>query len=223
MATSPRRRAADKSAPAADTAAAANVKPMGVGADGVALPVVSLEMIQAATAAGSFVYLSPEAVLHFGVSIETNPAMQQNDYIAARAAATAVQPNQPQETNPVTETTQTAAAQTTTAAATTFEIVENFQMPTARKPGNGNTKYPFDALNVGAAFFVPAGTVKSLASTVASANARYAEVLKQPDGSAVTRTNRKGKTVEATQQLRTFQVRAGDKNGVAGAYVGRIK
>lgn len=226
MATAPRRRAADKTA----STPAANAKPQGFDAAGSPLATVTLEMIVAATAADSFIYLSPESVLHFGASVLTNEAFKMNDYIAARST----QPATTESTNPVTQTqtltaadvgTTSAAALTAaalTAVASSFEIVENFTMPTTKRPGNGNTKYPFDALSVGAAFFVPAGTVKSLASTVASANARYAEVVKHPDGSPVMRTNRKNKSVEQTKQIRMFQVRAGERNGVKGAYVGRI-
>lgn len=222
MATAPRRRAADKTVPASAPVA---TKPQGFDAAGVALPVVTLEMIAAATAADSFIYLSPESVVHFGASVLTNEAFKMNDYIAARST----QPATTESTNPVTQTqTLTAAdvgtvsAAALTGVASSFEIVENFTMPTTKRPGNGNTKYPFDALSIGAAFFVPAGTVKSLASTVASANARYAEVVRHPDGSPVMRTNRKQKSVEQTKQLRMFQVRAGERNGVKGAYVGRI-
>lgn len=217
MATAPRRRAADKTASTPAAAPAANAKPQGFDAAGSPLATVTLEMIVAATAADSFIYLSPESVLHFGASVLTNEAFKMNDYIAARSTQT----TQPESTNTVTEQTQTAAT-TAPAVASSFEIVENFTMPTTKRPGNGNTKYPFDALSVGAAFFVPAGTVKSLASTVASANARYAEVVKHPDGSPVMRTNRKNKSVEQTKQIRMFQVRAGERNGVKGAYVGRI-
>jgi hypothetical protein len=226
MATSQRRRASDKTAdksPAASTETQA--APQGFTQAGEPLASVTLEMIAAATAAGSFLYLSPAVREQFGASVETNESMMMNDYVAARSAENVVQStssatNQTAEPNMTATQTQTAPATKTNP---TFEIEENFAMPTAKRPGNGNTKYPFDALNEGAAFFVPGGSVKSLASTVASANARYAEVVKHPDGTPVMRTNRKGKPVEQTKQLRQFQVRAGEKNGVAGAYVGRLK
>lgn len=62
-------------------------------------------------------------------------------------------------------------------------VIEDY-VPTAqaRRGGRGNTIYPFDSLNVNQSFHVPAtaenpNPAKSLASTVSSATARYAEVI----------------------------------------------
>lgn len=223
--TTPRRRAVDKTARATDTAPVSITKPDGIDASGNAIAIVTIERIAEATSQGSFVYLSPEVVEKFGVSVETNPAMMHNDYIAARATGVATEQTttttETQETNTVTEqATQTA----TIVAPTSFEVFADFQMPAGRKPGNGNTKYPFDSLEIGGAFFVPGGTVKTLASTVASANTRYAELLTHPDGSPVMRTNRKQNEVQAVKLTRMFQVRSGKhpKTGVDGAFIGRI-
>lgn len=222
MATSKTRRATDKAPAAEQTPATA--RPEGFTANHEPLTTVTLDAIAAATVAGSYVYLSPEAVTKFGVSVETNASMVFNDYVAARAsenvAQSAASTNQPESNVTDTNTaTQTAA---TSSPAANFEIVKGFQMPTPTRAGNGNTKYPFDKLEIGDAFFVTGGTVKSLASTVASANARYAEELKHPDGSTVMRENRKGNQVPATKQLRMFMVRAGVKGSDKGAWIGRI-
>jgi hypothetical protein len=229
MATAPRRRAADKNTRATDVAP--DAKPQGFTAEGNPVLIVTLERIQEATISGSFVYLAPEQVEIFGISVETNPALVHNgDYVAARASASTPQ-------NPVAETGDIAPQETemsevqTQAAETVaekpkanFEVFENFELPKGRKPGNGNTKYPFESLEIGGAFFVPGGSVKALASTVASANARYAEVIKHPDGTPVTRTNRKGNVTNATKLVRKFQVRAGKhpKTGEEGAFIGRV-
>ena len=68
--------------------------------------------------------------------------------------------------------------------------------------------YPFDALNVRQSFFVPntedkPNAAKSLASTVSSATARYAEVVE-----GQFKTNKKGEQVPVTRETRKFVVRS---------------
>jgi len=84
----------------------------------------------------------------------------------------------------------------------TFTIDDNVAIPAVSGRGRVGSVYPFDALNVGQSFFVPKAA-KNLASTVSSANARYAEVVPNE-----TRTNRKGESVPKTKQTRTFIVRS---------------
>lgn len=101
-----------------------------------------------------------------------------------------------------------------------FEIQTGIAIPSTSARA-GSSVYPFEQLPVNGSFFVPAtedkqNPAKSLASTVASANARYSEVIE-----GETRTNRKGDTVPATRQLRQFVVRSVVENDVAGARVWR--
>lgn len=64
-----------------------------------------------------------------------------------------------------------------------YAIIANAKLPESKRRGGGGgapIKYPFDSLDVGASFFVPKSAehenpVKTLGSTVSSANMRYAE------------------------------------------------
>lgn len=110
-------------------------------------------------------------------------------------------------------------------------LIEDVALPAAKRGGNGkvgNTKYPFDALEVGQSFFIPAtaerpNPVKALASTVTSANARYAVEVKDEAGVVQTRTNRKGREVPVVEYQRLFGIRKDTKDGVEGARIGRTK
>ena len=108
-----------------------------------------------------------------------------------------------------TETVNTnTAAPAASAAPSSFAIEDGIAMPTASGRGRGGNVYPFDALNVGQSFFVPntaekPNAAKSLASTVSSATARYAEVIE-----GQFKTNKKGEQVPATRETRKFVVRS---------------
>lgn len=97
-----------------------------------------------------------------------------------------------------------------------FVIDDNIPVPVVTGRGrSGETMYPFDKLNVGQSFFV-AKEAKNLASTISSANARYAEEI---PGQTV--TNRKGATVPAKKFTRQFIVRTVTENGVRGSRIWR--
>lgn len=106
-------------------------------------------------------------------------------------------------------------------------VIATVAAPAASARSGRETIYPFDKLEVGQSFFVantaerPAAA-KSLASTVSSANNRFA--VPAPDGS--TRTNVKGETVPVMVKTRTFIVRDVDgepwgQAGVKGAGIWR--
>jgi len=82
-----------------------------------------------------------------------------------------------------------------------FLIEDGIEMPAIVGRGRVGSSYPFDALQVGQSFKVlkPA---KNLASTIASANKRYAV-----DIPGEMRLTRKGISVPATRQERKFVVR----------------
>lgn len=98
-------------------------------------------------------------------------------------------------------------APATDAAKPSFVIEDNVAIPAVTGRGRIASVYPFDKLAVGQSFFV-AKPAKNLASTVSSANARYAVEVKDAAGNVLTRVNRKGATVPQTQQTRTFIVRS---------------
>jgi len=118
----------------------------------------------------------------------------------------------------------------TAAAPAAFAVESGVPIPAIKRQGAATSIYPFDALEVGQSFFVPAtdempNPGKSLASTVSSASKRYAT----ENG---TRTiNRKNKEtgemepveVPAYKYDRKFMVRTVEENGVKGARVWRIE
>lgn len=123
--------------------------------------------------------------------------------------------------------TNTNEGATASAAVSSFAVIADIPMPGASRGGRSSETYPFDKLEKGQSFFVQAteskpNPAKSLASTVTSANERYAEEIE-----GETRQNRKGNTVPATRQIREFAVRTVADGapwgfpGVAGAGVWR--
>ena len=115
-----------------------------------------------------------------------------------------------------------------------FVIETSSEIPQSTRGGAGGRTavYPFDQLPAPteagyANFFVPAteerpDPVKSLASTVSSANLRFAS----PDPSGKTRTitrgPNKGCVVPALVYSRKFKITEGEKDGVKGARIWRI-
>ena len=85
--------------------------------------------------------------------------------------------------------------------ASSFEIITNAVLPASKRGNTGGgapVKYPFDRLEIGASFFVPISEklpnpVKTLGSTVSSANMRYAH--ETGETKEVTRAKRNGKKV----------------------------
>lgn len=100
--------------------------------------------------------------------VETNPDIRDGDKFAVRATEKGIALNNEQ---PVVETPTTAAP-----VASAFALIDGAVLPAGRGGRNANV-YPFDAMNVGQSFFVPAtdakpNPAKSLASTVSSASKR---------------------------------------------------
>jgi len=115
-----------------------------------------------------------------------------------------------------------------------FEIIDDAELPPIKRGGGGGgapTKYPFDKLDVGKSFFVSAtaklpNPLKTLGSTISSANHRYANVT----GEKVVERSKRGarnklvldangnkimetKTVPTYEFTRKFTIR-GVKSGV---------
>lgn len=111
----------------------------------------------------------------------------------------------------------------------TVVIAKAVPMPEAKRgPSAGNSKYPFDTMEVNDSFFIPATEetpepAKKRASTVTSANARYARPC--PEGR--TKTNRAGDEVPVLVYDRKFAIRPVEDGapwgfpGIAGAGVWR--
>lgn len=189
------------------------------GAKGVSL--VGLAAIVAATQAMSFSWVTTDEAAQLGNLVETNPAVTEgrpsDKHVATRATAAGIEKDAADKAaaaaNGGTQAAGTAEAEATKPS---FKIEKAVPIPAVTGRGRvGGSIYPFDALEVGDSFFVDK-PAKNLASTVSSANARYSELLTNPDGSPQMRANRKNEQVQATRQTRTFIVRSvkeGDKSG----------
>lgn len=168
--------------------------------------------------------------------VETNDSVKEGDLIATRISEagvaflasleSGVKANEGVDTGNATGdngATTGQEAQTKTESTTgkpMFQIEDNVTIPTGAA-SRGNSLYPFDALNIGQSFFVAKtaemeNPAKSLASTVAGANKRYAVETGE------VRVNRKGKEVPATRQERQFVVRAVTEGDKVGARVWRV-
>lgn len=100
-----------------------------------------------------------------------------------------------------------------------FEIETGVPVPDRPRRSGPTGKYPFDALEVGQSFFIPATNDKpepwkSMQSTVTAAQRRYSV----EDG---TRVNRNGDTVPNLKPVRRFRLDKSEKDGKVGARVWR--
>lgn len=111
-----------------------------------------------------------------------------------------------------------------------FAIDDGVAIPAIKRSGSATSIYPFDALEVGQSFFVPAtedmpNPGKSLASTVSSASKRYAT---QNGTRTINRRNKETGEMEpvevpAYDYERKFMVRSVEENGIKGARVWRVE
>lgn len=112
-----------------------------------------------------------------------------------------------------TESTRVSAAPVAAAG-----LVAGVAIPEPKRAVGGRQgKFPFDQMEVGHSFFVPdvpgsdKPMAKSLASTISTANQRYAEVIE-----GEFRENRSGEKVPATRLTRKFEVRHMDDGAAWG-------
>lgn len=139
-----------------------------------------MAIVKATQSPDGFVYMTPAnvKVLVDGGYAECNNGMTNPDNpkeVAVRATETGV------NYSPASGAIEPAAQPegTKTVENSPFAIIDNVTVPPIKRNSGGSSQYPFDALQVGQGFFVPAtdampnpGT--SLASTVSSASKRYA-------------------------------------------------
>ena len=175
---------------------------------------IGLAEIVAAGANG--IHTSPEVHLPLVEAglVEINPAMtNENGEIATRATQKGIESldtgNGNGDNAPTEATSETAVTGKTEKVKTMFQIEDNVPVPAISGRGRGGETYPFEQLAVGQSFFVAnseskPNAVKSLASTVSSATARYA--VASEDGA--TKTNKKGETVPVMVETRKFIVRS---------------
>jgi len=179
--------------------------------------VMTLEIVKAATRSEpGFVYTAPEFHQSFVEQglVEINADMTDGDgKIATRATF--------KDEEQMTEQTQVE-----TKVKPTFAILDAAPEPEKKVRASGNRAgrepiYPFDKLNEGQGFFVPGKEAKAMASTVASANARYSEVI-EGETRTQTRGKNKGAVVPATRQLRKFTAYDTTVDGTKGVYIKRV-
>lgn len=134
--------------------------------------------------------------------VEQNPDIKDGDKIATRATEKGI----------AALNEATAAPATGATGASPFAIIKGATLPTARG-GRSSVLYPFDDMETGDSFFIPATTekpnpAKSLASTVSAATKKFAE------NTGTTKVTPKGNTIPVLKNTRVFSVKA-VKGGVA--------
>ena len=189
--------------------------------------VITLSEIVAAGANGLFTPAAVHGPLVEAGLVEINPAMvNEAGEIATRATQAGIESLDSGAivVDNATSEANSAIAETgkNEKVKTMFQIENDVPVPAISGRGRGGNVYPFDQLEVGQSFFVAnsedkPNAAKSLASTVSSANARYA--VASEDGA--TKTNKKGETVPVMVETRKFVVRSVEENGVKGARVWR--
>lgn len=218
------------------------------GTAGSAVGEVNMQLlgeVVKATQANSFLYTS---VAHHTPMVaqgyvEVNPQIS-NDKgeLATRATQAGVEAfGGAQQTN--AQTSETNPSTGPEGAKPSFTIVAGVELPTVKRGGRSGTVYPFDSLQVGQSFFVPASNdkpnpAKSLASTVSSATARYAVQsgtkqvqAKDDNGNKLTNPDQTPKMIDVPNMVaqRVFVARSvtdgapWGQPGVKGAGVFRTK
>lgn len=185
---------------------------------------IDMAAIVAATQTGSFVHVDKDAAASYVADgmIEINETITDaKGNVAARATQKGIE-----------STMNTNTTAPTTAAPTAFAVeTAPLSIFTAKRRSNGRSdKYPFDALaapvegQAPSAFFVPATEQTpepwiSLGSTVSAASRRYARVVGQTEY-----TNKAGeaKTRDTLEYDRKFRIVQGERDGVKGAWIGRV-
>lgn len=156
--------------------------------------------------------------------IECNKSITEGTKVAHRATQKGI--------NIMNETTETPIPEPEGSVpnAPSYQISDNVPLPPVRRAGaGGSSQYPFDQLEVGQSFFVPAteekpNPGKTLQSTVSSASRRYAEKTDE-----MKEVNIKGEIVERPKLRyhKKFTVRSVEEEHdgvmVKGARVWRIE
>lgn len=183
-------------------------KPVAAVAAAASINLALLSSIVSATSAGGFLYvLEADAQPLVDAKLaEVNPEMRnETGAIATRSTPDAVaylSANAPAEATAGTAAEGTDEDEDEGGSDTGgYEIDDGIPVPAIKRGGAGGTTYPFDALKVGQSFHVPAtkdkpNPAKSLASTVSSATARYAEEVKDDNGNVVMVTVKVKETVK---------------------------
>jgi hypothetical protein len=142
-----------------------------------------LKAIVAATSSGNHYFVGKEEgqplLNHTPPLIVVNFELMQGDKAASRATEAGIAM--------VNGSGQaTAAANPAAVAGSAFSIMKGVELPASRRGaglhGGAPKKYPFEGMEVGDSFFVPVSEdtpnpLKTLGSTVSSANMRYAEEI----------------------------------------------
>lgn len=109
-----------------------------------------------------------------------------------------------------------------------FAIMDNIPLPEVKRGGGGGrkgprgSKYPFDTMENGQSFFVPATEeMPNPAKTLASTASTFAKKYATENGTREITRKGEVKTVPAYNYTRKFVVRATELEGVKGAMVWR--
>jgi hypothetical protein len=143
-----------------------------------------------------------------GKLAEFNPEIRDGDKIAIRLTDEGLKANTEMNAPASNTGTDNGANTSTATAASSFAIIDGAALPSAARGGRNGPVYPFETLNVGQSFFVPATSdkpepAKSIASTATSAAKRFANPVKDGEGKPVMETY-KVRGVEKTREKYEF-------------------
>lgn len=146
---------------------------------------------------------------------QEKPGSNRFHYRATERGVASMQPNGGNGPQPA------QAPQAPQAASSGFQLEDNVPMPDrVAKRAGPPSKYPFEAMQVGQSFFIPATSGKpepwkSMLSTVTAAQRRFA--VEQG-----TRIDRNGAVVANMVPVRRFKIGRVDEGGKVGARIWRI-
>lgn len=192
------------------------------------------------TQSGNHIMLTQEEAIplqsHNPPLIELNFDIREGDKAAARATAEGIAMVGKSEVQVIGKSDVGMISAAALTGGSAFSIMKGVELPASRRGqglrGGRTNKYPFDQMEIGDSFFVPVSEdmpepLKTLGSTVSSANMRYAE--ETGETKQVTRAKRgkdrkavfeNGQKVTETVEIpvynftRKYEIR-GVKNGVA--------
>lgn len=192
----------------------------------------SLPVLVEATNAGSYVFADPFNIAYL---IENGLAIQNHEIVNPENAEEFATRATPEgiafvETNvtkqPAPAEIKVEEPKPERKVKMSFEIETGIEVPKTTRGGARTSAYPFDKLEVGQSFFIPASEkhpepAKSLASTISGATKRFDVLVPGETKEVRNPKTQEVKTVPKTAHTRVFTLRAGEKDGVVGARVFR--
>ena len=176
------------------------------------------------TLKGSFAYCRHDAEIVYLIEkgfVEVNQEMIDNDGgVATRATEAGIEKSKGAKFAPKEKNEMNGF------------VIENIAVEKKRRSSGKASIYPFELLEVGQSFFVPATEKRpepwvTMASIVGTAIKRFSEVVLDENGQPVMREivrgPNKGELTQETKSTKVFVLTKDSKDGVDGARIGRTE